>query len=251
MKARECKTWRAVGPIIVKRLITLLATLTLVVPVASLAASVVVGAMPITIPDPSGFAPVTPQMKSAFELQKQSAPPGVEQFESYIPTSEVQNALDDAGDLNLNRRFDVDAARKSLNLYFTLSDFSQLKEVIRNQNDEIVRRAKQEFPQVMENLNSYIARGSGIEKAISVMDVIALPPHEETARTVSYSLFEKFSVKNNAGAPTIHVAAATITYLYVKGKILILHCFAEKQGLEWSRSALKQWADAIMAANST
>jgi hypothetical protein len=79
MKVREREIWRAVGPIIAKRLIKLLATtLTLVVPVASLAASIVVGAMPITIPDPSGFAPITPQMKSAFELRKQSAPPSVE-----------------------------------------------------------------------------------------------------------------------------------------------------------------------------
>jgi hypothetical protein len=251
MKARECETWRAVGPIIAKRLITLLATLTLVVPVASLAASVVVGAMPITIPDPSGFAPITRQMKSVFELQKQSVPPSVEQFGSYIPTSEVRKALDDAGDLNLNRRFDVEAARKSLNFDFTLSDFSQFKEVIKTQNDELVGRLKQELPHLMENLNGYITRGSGIEKAISVMDVIALPPHEETARSISYSLFEKFSAKGNAGAATTHVAAGTITFLYVKGKILILHCFAEKQGLEWSRAARKQWADAIMAANST
>jgi hypothetical protein len=251
MKALERENWGAVGPIIAKRLITLLAILTLVVPVASLAASVMVGAMSITIPDPSGFAPITPQMKSVFELQKQAVPPIIEQFGAYIPTSEVPKALDVAGHPDPDRRFDVGAARKSLNRDFTLSDFAQLKEVIKTQNDEFVRKAIQEMPHFLENLNSYIARGSGVEKAISVMDVIAIPPHEETARTFSYSLFEKFNVKDNAGAPTTHVAAGTMTFLYVKGKILILHCFAEKQGLEWSRAALKQWADAIMAANST
>jgi hypothetical protein len=80
----------------------------LVVPVTSLAASIVVAAMPITIPDPSGFSPVTRQMKSVFELLKQLARPSVKQFGAYIPASEVQKALDDAGDPDLNRRFDVD-----------------------------------------------------------------------------------------------------------------------------------------------
>jgi hypothetical protein len=233
-----------------KRMGTILAAFAFVVPVASLAASIVVGAVPLTIPDPSGFAPITPPMKSVFEILQQALPPNVELFEAYIPNSEVQKALDNAGDPNLNRRFDVQAARKSLDLDFKPSDFLQFKEIIKTQNDELVGRAKQEIPHYMENLNSYIARGSGIEKAISVMDIIALPPHEETARSISYSLFEKFSVKDSAGALSTHVAAGTMTFLYVKGKIIILHCFAEKQGLEWSRGALKQWSDAIMAANS-
>jgi hypothetical protein len=228
----------------------ILAAFALIVPAASLAASITVGAVQLTIPDPNGFAPITPQMKSVSDILQQALPPNIELLGAYIPTSEVQKALDNVGDLNLNRRFDVQAARKSVDLDFKPSDFLQFKDIIKTQNDELLGRVKQEIPDFMENLNSYIARGSGIEKAISVLDIIALPPHEDTARRISYSLFEKFSVKNTAGAPSTHVAAGTITFLYVKGKIIILHCFAEKQGLEWTRGALKQWSDAITAANS-
>jgi hypothetical protein len=234
---------------ITKRMFVLLAALSFVTPVASLAATVVVGTTPIVVPDPNGFTSITPQMRSVFELQKQSVPPNIEQFGAYISASEIHKALGDAGDPNLDRRFDVGAARKSSDRNFTISDFQQFKEIIKTQNDELVSKAKRELPHFMENLNGYIARGSGIEDAISVMDVITLPPHEETARSISYSLFEKFNVTNIAGTPTTHVAAATMTFLYVKGKIIILHCFAEKQGLEWSRAALKQWADAIITAN--
>jgi hypothetical protein len=231
-------------------LITLLAALTVAAPAAPSAASIVVGTTQVTIPDPRGFTPITPEMRSVFELQKQAVPQNILQFGAYIPVSEVQTALNAAGDPNLDRRFDVGAARKSLDRDFTLAEFPQLKVMIRTQNEDLVNKVKQQLPHFMENLNSYVARGSGIENAISVMDVITLPPHEETARSISYSLFEKFNVKNSAGMPTEHVAVATMTFLYVNGKILILHCYAEPEALAWSRTALKQWAAAIIAANS-
>ena len=248
IKARERG---AAEPFIVKMLIILLAVLTVAAPVASSAASVVVGTTPITIPDPRGFTPITSEMRSVFELQKQALPPNIVQFGAYISVSEVQKALDDAGAPNLDRRFDVGAARKSLDRDFKPAEFPQLKVMIKTQNEDLVNKVKQQLPHFMENLNSYVARGSGIENAISVMDVITLPPHEETARSISYSLFEKFNVKNNSGTPTAHVAVATMTFLYVNGKILILHCYAEPEALAWSRTALRQWADAIIAANAT
>jgi hypothetical protein len=247
-KARERG---AAEPFIVKMLITLLAVITMGTPVASSGASVVVGTTPITIPDPRGFTLITPEMRSVFELQKEALPQNIVQFGAYIPVSQVQTALDAAGFPNLDRRFDVGAARKSLDRDFTLAEFPQLKVMIKTQNEDLVNKVKQQLPHFMENLNSYVARGSGIDNAFSVMDVITLPPHEETARSISYSLFEKFNVKNNSGTPTAHVAVATMTFLYVNGKILILHCYAEPEALAWSRTALKQWADAIVAANAT
>ena len=249
MRARQREPLRTGRGFMAKRMFVLLTALSLITSAVSFAATVVVGTTPIVIPDPSGFTSITPQMKSVFELQKQSVPPNIEQLGAYISAAEVHKALGDAGDPNLDRRFDVGAARKSSDRNFTISDFQQFKEIIKTQNAELVSKAKRESPHLMENLNGYIARGSRIEDAISVMDVIALPPHEETTRSISYSLFEKFNIKNTAGTPTTRVAAGTLTFLYVKGKIIILHCFAEKQGLDWSRTALKQWADAIVTAN--
>jgi hypothetical protein len=42
--------------------------------------SIVVGRVPLKIPNPAGFAPLTPQMRSAYQLQKQSVLPNVVQF---------------------------------------------------------------------------------------------------------------------------------------------------------------------------
>jgi hypothetical protein len=134
---------------------------------------------------------------------------------------------------------------------FSPADFSQLKEIIKAQNDDLVRKAENALPGLMDNINNFVEQKARVETAISVLDVMALPPHDDTDRSISYSLFEKSSVSDHAGALETRVGVATISFLHVKGKVLILHCLAEEDGLAWSRAALKRWSDAILAANSS
>ena len=41
----------------------------------------------------------------------------------------------------------------------------------------------------------------------------------------------------------------TLTYVHVKGKILLLYVNAEKAGIEWSQSVSKAWSDLIITQN--
>jgi hypothetical protein len=223
----------------------MLALLIAAVPAAALAASIVVGGVPLTIPNPAGFVPLTPQMKATYELQRQSVPASVEQFGVYLPESEARNAITDDPDLNLNRRFSIGAAKRLIDTSLKSADFSQFKQIVKTQNAELVRKAEQAMPGLMENVNSYIKQKAGIEQAVAVVGLMALPPHDETDRSISFSLFEKTNTIDRT------VGIATTTYLYVKGKILILHCLADEEGLDWSRIALKKWTDAVLAANAT
>ena len=45
------------------------------------------------------------------------------------------------------------------------------------------------------------------------------------------------------------IAITTVTFIYVKGKILFLYSFAGESDLEWSQNTSKQWANSVIAAN--
>jgi hypothetical protein len=217
--------------------------------------SVVIGDVTFTIPKPVGFAPVTPKMNALYELDRRAVPRSAEWLAEYIPESEVGKALDGTVDspiLNNRRWFQIQVTRAVVNWHFSPSDFTQLKGIIKTQNAELVRRGGREAPDGikddMKNANEYAKTNYGM--TVELLGTRILPVHEETNRSISFSLFQKGSVTDRTGSSTTYVSAGTSTALYLKGKVLLLYCYAEENGLKWSRAALKQWADTIAAANS-
>jgi hypothetical protein len=228
---------------------TTLAAMMLTTPTAQ-ADSVVVGGVAFTIPSPVGFAPLTPQMKELYKADRLNVASNVERLGAYIPESEVGKALDDAVDfrtLHLDRTFQVQITKAITNAHLSSSDFTQLKKIITTGNEEAVRRAEREAPDALKNANDYTRYKYGA--TVELLGMMALPIHEETDRSISYSMFQKVGVTDHVGSSAT-VIAVTRSFLYLNGKVLILDCYAEEDGLKWSRAALKRWADAIVAANS-
>lgn len=220
----------------------------LLVPAIGGAADISVGDVSLAIPNPSGFSPVTQQMAVLHDIQKQFVAPTNEEFLAFIPERDVPAALRDEIP-EMPRRFTVQTAKSLVGASVSTSDFRKLKEIIRSQNDELMKKVEKQLPGMMKQMNKGITKKYDVNLAFSVSQMVPMPVHEETDRTLAYSALVKYDMNDEAGRPAPFVAVVTATFTHVKGKVLFLYSYAEESGLEWSKEASKQWANAVVAAN--
>jgi len=207
-----------------------------------------IGGVALEIPNPPGFAPVTPQMAALYDLQKQFVAPTNEEFIAFISDAGVPVAL--RGEIpDLARRFSVQTAKTLVNASVSSSDFLQLKTISKSQNDDLMKKVEKGLPGLMGQINKGISKQYDVNLALSVSQMIPLPVHEETDRTLAYSAFVKYNMNDASGKPAPYVAVVTATFAHVNGKVLFLYSYAEAAGLEWSREISKEWANAVVVAN--
>lgn len=220
----------------------------LLVPAVSMAADISIGGVALRIPSPASFSPVTQQMGELYELQKQFVAPTNEEFVAFIPKGDVPAVL--SGQIpDLPRRFTVQTAKTLIGASVTASDFARLKSIIESQNDELMKKVEKDIPGLMKQMNDGIAKKYDVYLAFSVSQMVPLPVHEVTDRTLAYSALVKYNMNDAAGNPAPYVAVVTATFVHVKSKVLFLYSYADEAGLEWSRAASRQWARSVVLAN--
>jgi len=222
--------------------------LLLLIPGTGSSAEISIGGVNLSVPSPQGFSPVTPQMPLLYEIQKQFVAPTNEEFVTFIPDQIVPLVLKDEIP-DLPRRFAVQTAKSLINVSATKSDFEELKHIIKNQNDKLMSEVEQQMPGIMEKMNEGIKERYDVDLAFSMSQMIPMPVHAETDRTLAYSALVKYDMKDENGNPASFVAALTATFAHVKGKILFLYSYAGETDLEWSRDASRQWVNDIVSAN--
>jgi hypothetical protein len=227
--------------------IVVLAVLAVLIPATGWSNPVSVGGTIIEIPNPPGFAAVTPQMTTVHQLLQNFVAPEDEGTVFYIAESDIPKALNNEMP-DLGRRFSVQTNKSLIGVSFSQADFVQLKQMMKTQMDEVVKKVEKALPGQLEEMNKGVTNQLGIDATSSVSQV-TLPPHEETDRALAYSTFAKVGKRDEAGNPVSFVIAGTTTVVHVKGKVVILHSRAEESGLAWTRTISKQWADSIIAAN--
>ena len=227
---------------------TLCLALLLLVPAVSGATDISIGGVSLVIPNPNGFSPVTQRMTVLYDLQKQFVAPTNEQFIAFIPEQDVPAVLrDDIPDLL--RRFVVETTKSLIKVSVSTSDFVELKNIFKSQNDELTKKVEKRLPNLMKHMNEGITKKYDIDLAFSVSQMVPMPVHEETDRTLAYSAFVKYDMKDENGNLAPFVAVVTTTIAHAKGKVLFLYSYAEESGLEWSKEASRRWANTVVAAN--
>jgi hypothetical protein len=222
--------------------------LLLLLPVVSGATDISVGGVSLAIPNPDGFSPVTPQMTTLYEIQKQFVAPTNEEFAAFIPDRDISAVLKDEIP-DLPRRFTVQTSKELIRASVATSDFAKLKNIIKTQNNELIKRTKAQLPGVTKQINEGINKKYGVDLAFSISQITPMPVHAETDRILAYSALVKYDMKDENGIPASFVSASTITLVHVKSKVLILNSYAEESGLDWCREVSRQWAKAVVAAN--
>lgn len=217
-------------------------------PRAVFAATIIVGGTEIEVPSPSSFSEVTPEMATLYVVQKQFVAHTNVEFVGFISEKDVPMALRDEIP-ELERRFTVQTAKSLVNVSVNKNNFGEFKQVIKTQNDEILKKAEAAIGKTIDKINENITNQYDIELALSISQMIPLPVHAETDRSLAYSAFVKYNINDEAGNPSSFVAVVTVTFIHVKGKVLFLYSYAEESGLDWSRNISSQWANTVVKAN--
>jgi hypothetical protein len=82
-----------------------------------------------------------------------------------------------------------------------------------------------------------------------VTNFFAFPLHYETENAMAVSLWKKFSVSDVHFHQLEFDQVVTSTVLLVKGKVLLLFVTGDKADLQWTRTTSRKWATKVLAAN--
>ncbi|MCX4027954.1 hypothetical protein H0A36_19625 [Endozoicomonas sp. SM1973] len=212
------------------------------------ASEISVGGVDLNIPVPEGYSAVTPEMAVLYEVQKQFVAPMNEEFVTFIPDGFVDMVLRDEIP-ELPRRFTVQTAKSLISIAVTSSDFEALKKTIKSQNSELMKKVEAQLPELMGKMNEGIKEKYDVDLALSISQMVPMPVHEETDRTLSYSSLVKYDMKDEMGNPAPFVSVVTATFVHIKGKVLFLYSYAEESDLEWSKKASHEWVSSIVNSN--
>lgn len=212
------------------------------------ATEISVGGTSLSIPSPTGYSQITTAMKPFSELAARVVPPSNEQMALFLPIADVKSAAK-GGIPDSIRRLAVQVAKKLIHSFVTNADFAEIKQTMKTQNDKMLKEIEAESPGIFEKLNKGILRDYDLDLKLSNVQMIPLPPHYETERSLAYSIISKVNVKDENGKSSIYEEASTVTLVHLQGKVLFLYVFSEKKGLDWSRTESQKWADTVMAAN--
>jgi hypothetical protein len=224
-----------------------LAALLLVVSTA-LAHDVTIGGVAITIPEPSGFVAVTPQMSKLFEFDEQFVTPTNQGLVTFI--SEPDAEIASQGEIpDMTRRFSVQTLKSLMMVPVSHFDFEVAKRTLKSSNETISKQLERDAPGVMDKISKGFSKELDANVAFSIADAIPFPPHLETDRLLAFSMVLKYNIDTGAGEPTSMIVAATTTLAHVRGKVLYLYCFADEADLDWTKEVSKSWAEAVVAEN--
>jgi hypothetical protein len=230
-----------------KRLLLILSLL-LFVQATVLAVEISVGAARLSIPSPAGYSPITSDMQPYAEVIKRFVPPSNEQLAAFLPEADAAAAV--RGETPQPERwFYVQASKGLIEPFVSTADFTKMKRILKEQNEEIFKKAASQAPGLLRNVNKGISADYNVDLNLSLNQMLPLPPHYETERGLAYSTLLKYKINDKEGNPTDLEGVVTATFVHLRGKVLFLYVNAEKSGLDWCRSESRKWADSVIAAN--
>lgn len=215
---------------------------------ASAADTFTLNEMDITVPAPKGFVRITDNMETVTRFVQQMNDPVNDTLAYYIQESDVPAAM--AGELpELERTFILKVNKKIRNFTIGKDYFSQLKEMTRSQNRQMLEDAKLKIPEHMGKISQGLSQEFDIDFAMSISQVVPLEPHYEEENALAYSMYINYGI--TAEDQKIQdIVASTATFLNVSGTVLFLYSYASKDDLEWTRSESMKWAESVIASNN-
>jgi hypothetical protein len=179
---------------------------------------ITVGDEKILIFAPIGFEAVSPEMAPIYDLLKQFVPNTNIEFANYI-TDEDAERLRTGQAPTLERRFSIQAKKSQIKKPFSKRDFEALKTLTKNENNALLEEAK---PQIERELSSSAARAgesTGTEVGFENFKVSPLPIHDETERSISYSMLMDVDVASEVGVESVS-NVITVTIVELGGQLL-------------------------------
>lgn len=232
----------------IKNMFIIPAMILLIMPLVVAANTISVGGQSVKVPAPSGYAPVTSGMSELYELDKMLVAPTNEKFITFIPEELIPAALQ--GEVSeFARGFSVQTTKIIASRAVTNTDFREFKDKFRTENDQIIKKVEGQLPGIMGKINEDISGKYDVNLALSLSRFFPLPVHDESERSLAYSMFLKHNMNDEHGRPVTFVSVVTITLVHVNGRLLFLYSSGDENDLEWTRRASKEWVTRLISDN--
>lgn len=221
---------------------------------AAFAETFTFGGKELSIPNPEGFALVTPEMDAVYQLRNTTlVDQNNEIIGFYISELDLPVAIE--GEMPpLEKTFRIIGHGDLKQAEIGASDFLKFKEETKKLFAENVSKGVSIIDSAAEK---YVKKFNKEADEVFKEDVamkyhksILLEPHYENENVLSVSVYMKAGASIDGDGENPFWIAQTLTYLNVAGKILFAYCVAPKDQLEWTREASKKWTEKIIAKNN-
>ena len=234
------------NPATILRAIVIAITFALTAPAATV--EIMVDATKFTIPVPEGFSEVTSDMNPYADIMSHFVSPENKRLAFFIP-DEFIDAVKDGATPDVMRRINVEIIRDMSGKIVTKSDFQEFKKILENENGKILEAIESKLPDMMKKINGDLFEDYNADVSFDVSGISMLPIHHDTERSIAYSIIANAIIDDGSENNEFERIVATCTFVHLKGKLLCLYVYAEKEGIEWSRATSKNWVDLIIAQN--
>jgi hypothetical protein len=231
--------------------IPLLLLLVPLAPAARAADTVVaIGATPVRLPAPDGFTEVgqgSPEIMARFTT---FTPPSNKLLAVYVTNADAER-LRKGQQMDLSSYIMVQTHRRSLEHDMSQAEFDQLRDIIRNQQQQLLEQGRKRANELLKERRSQISSQTGANTQLSVQDMALKGVFIDNPRTISLAAVNTYNVQVE-GQPSSFEVAGTSSVIYVKNKSLFVYVFEKYEGsrnLENIRDISITWGRQILGAN--
>ncbi|HVK52489.1 MAG TPA: hypothetical protein VM469_12230 [Pseudoxanthomonas sp.] len=217
-------------------------------PLAS-AASVKVGDVTLQVPEPAGYAQVTPEMDGLLERAQAMTTASNISLAIFISEGDAAAVLT-GGPRTSPRYFWIQTAKGAVGQHVSPEVFAQFKQVIRQTQDEMSERLKRDAPELMNKASEALSEQMDANLLIRLGGLVTMPVHHEDANSISSSMISRVEFSAPGAKSTAEVVTGTYATVNVGGTVVFLYVFGDKDDLAWTREQAEKWTKEVVAANT-
>ena len=208
-----------------------------------------VGGTAIVVPEPQGYFRVNEGMTNLKNYLASYDDPANDTLAYYILESDVPAAM--AGEiLTMDRYFSLKVNKKLRDTNITNEGFAEIKKVVKEQNDDIIKNLEPTIRENLSNAAEKITHEFDVELNLELNQIIPLTPHYEEDNVISYSMFVNQGVATEEETMETNIFPITLTLLNVSDRLLYLYSCGRREDLEWTRTASTEWSKIISSHNT-
>ncbi len=212
--------------------------------------TVTIGSTSIRLPAPDGFTEVGQDSPDIMARFTTFTPPSNKLLAVYVTHADAA-LLRQGRQADLSRYIMVQTHRRSLEQDMSQAEFDQLRDIIRNQQQQLLEQGRKRANELLQERRSQISSQTGSDTQLSVQDMALKGVFTDTPRVISMAAVNKYNVQVEGRPSSFEVAGAS-SVIYVKNKSLFVYVFEKYEGarnLENIRNTSTVWSQKILRDN--
>lgn len=212
--------------------------------------TVVVGSAQIRLQAPDGFTEIGQDSAEIMDRFTTFTPPSNKLLAVYVTDADARR-LRAGQSMELNTYIMVQTHRQSLSADMSPAEFNNLRDIIRNQQKELLERGKTHANELLRERRSQITTQAGSDLNLSVQDMALKGVFVDDERIISLAAVNRYNVQSEGRPVSFEVAGAS-SVIHVMNKSLFVYVFEKyesNRNLENVRNISKAWGRQILRDN--